>query len=55
MNSSDVEHMLGTPLSGWQKLDAEETAKSTSGSGVYVIRVLDGKPVGRLKGSSDIL
>jgi hypothetical protein len=45
--------MLGQPSGNWTKLDPQVIAPA--GSGVYVIRTANAKPVGRLRGTSDLI
>ena len=52
MNSSDVCAVLRLPTGKWTKLDRVIAPDST---GVYFIRTANEKPVGRLRGTSDLI
>ena len=56
MDSGDILKILYCPFQGWKGLYSTDlTDELPNASVVYVIRIKDGRAVGRLKGTSDIV
>ncbi|MGA7080553.1 MAG: hypothetical protein WBQ43_01420 [Terriglobales bacterium] len=55
MNSADIPGILNVPTPKWMRLERSTVDRPFDHLGVYVIRIASGKPVGRLKGQSDVI
>jgi hypothetical protein len=55
MNSADIPRILNVPAPKWMMLERSTVDRPFDHLGVYVIRIASGKPVGRLKGQSDVI